>query len=357
VSVVDTVLDAVVVRDSSFRGYVSAYEAPLVQIVNDPAGVPSHAILRFAAFPESISVSTGVPGLVVALDSFRLQMVLDTLLAASDVEVAVHRVPFDVDSLDRFADLLPFFDDSTLLATLPLADTLEAGDTLAVVFEADALPTFEEDGRIAAVGVALRGLQRAFVDLRVLTTPPSLTRFAQVDSIQADTVPRSDTRTTDFRTSVFPEAPDPAPDTLVIGGAPSARAILRVDLPAAIADSTTIVRATLLLVPLAPAVGAPGDSFFVQAEALAADFGPKSPIVTNLTGRGRVRIGVGSTDTVRVDVTHIVQPWQADSTAPRALSLRVTPEAASRAELRFGSSRIAAARPALQLTYVPRLQL
>src|SRR5437879_8629262 len=82
-----------------------------------------------------------------------------------------------------------------------------------------------------------------------------------------------------FDTFLVDPPPAPLDATLVVGGAPSARSILRITLPRAIRDSSQIIRATLLLLPAVPARGAPVDSFVVEAHTVAADFGAKSPLI------------------------------------------------------------------------------
>jgi hypothetical protein len=50
-------------------------------------------------------------------------------------------------------------------------------------------------------------------------------------------------------------------------------------------------------------------------------------------------LGVNSSDTVRLDVTRIVQLWQASSTAPDAIFLSLLPEASTFTRAEFGSTR------------------
>ena len=126
------------------------------------------------------------------------------------------------------------------------------------------------------------------------------------------------------------------------------------NLPPVIADSSEIVRATLLFVPLEPALGAPADTFFVVAEGLGADFGAKSPIrpiVDSLLVR--TPVGVGSTDTVSVDVSALLALWQDFPDQVRSLVIRLDLEGASPAELRLASTRILGMEPAIRVTYVP----
>ncbi len=135
-----------------------------------------------------------------------------------------------------------------------------------------------------------------------------------------------------------------------MGGVPSARSLLRVTFPKVIRDSSQIIRATLFLVPAVPARGAPADSFVIEARTVLADFGGKSPIDGRL-GDTTV-IHVGATDTVKIEVTNLLQLWAADSTHPTAILLRAQAEAQFLGEIRFYPSIAPAFRPTLQVTFV-----
>ena len=67
-----------------------------------------------------------------------------------------------------------------------------------------------------------------------------------------------------------------------------------------------------------------------------------------------MRVKIGQTDTVRIDLTRLLRVWASDTTATTAVMLRVVPEGGTFAEIRFQPSGNTALRPALQLTYVPR---
>ncbi len=356
ITVVDTVIEGSIARDSAFRGYVSPHRARVLQAAADGQGLLSRAIVRFSPFSERIVLVTGdtIGSEIVAVDSFRVQLIIARRSDSAGVQLALHRIPRTVDSATTFAELDPFFDDSTRIVTAEIPDTLENQGAMQIVLPSDAFPAFEMDEREVAIGIALEAPASGFVNLGTLaaSSPPILTRFVQVDSAGADTLARQDAKQPVFNSFVFTGLTAPPADVLFAGGVPSARSILRVDLPSSIIDSTEIVRATLILVPSEPALGAPRDTFSLRAEILAADFGPKSPIVPLLTDIGSTRVAVGTSDTVRVDITHIVQPWRTDPDAPRSFAIRVSPEGSGLGELRFGSSR-GGNPPALQLTFVP----
>jgi hypothetical protein len=363
VAVVDTTLMDVVLRDSAYSGYVLPHEASGLQLVADPGGtIPSsRAVIRVFAFSERLLLTPGdtTTGPVLGTDSFTVQVNVQAR-GALGLELAFYRLPATVDSAVSFTALDPFFTDSTRLATVPIPDSLVAG-TVAARLAGDAFPTLDADGRVAALGVEVRTADRGFVTLGSIegADATSLTRHVQVDSAGVS-VARQDARQPALDTFVAPDLPAPPADVLRVGGAPSSRSLLRFSLPAGVLDSSTVVRATLLLVPTQPVLGAPGDTLRLLAQALAVDVGAKSPLVNiqqdSLLAR-LVRVIVGAADTVRIDVTTLVLSWAADSTRPRGIMVRAVPEGNSFVEAQFGSSANPASRPALQVTFVPPITL
>lgn len=354
VQAVDTVLTDVIVEDSTFRGYVQANRAAAMHLVTDSVK-RSVGVTRFFQFSDSLTVADAERGPVIAVDSFRLTTVVRRRSPLdSGLTVAVHRIPRLTDSTWTFADIAPYLDDSTLVGAAAVPDS--AGDTLRVVLPGAGFPdVLTTDSGTVALALAVEAPEPAFVDLGTFegALTPQLERFAQV-SVGDTTASGIDGRSAAFDSYVFRDLPDAPTSALIAGGAPSTRTLLRIGLPPAVIDSAGVVRATLLLVPAEPVIGAPGDSLDLRADRLAADFGPKSPIVP--TQLDSLRVGsawvpTGSSDTVRIDITPLVRAWQADPNSPRALMLRVVPEGASFGELRFFSSG-GASPPGLHVTYI-----
>jgi hypothetical protein len=358
----DTVLNGALVREEWFQGYVRADRASAMQVASDGTQEQSRAVVRFFPLADSVSIGSELRP-ITAIDSFRLRF---TLLRrrqdVSDLEVRIHRIPVSVDTSWGFADLDPYFQDSTLLATIVIPDSVLSdslvGDSLVTVLAGDAFPTLAQDSQTVAVGLAVRGDQAAYVDLgsRQGTAGQSaLTRYVQADS-SGTNVSREESRSVDLDTFAARAIAAPGADAVAVGGVPAARAFLRLSVPDTILQRSNVVRATLLLVPAEPALGAPGDTLSLRAFALEADYGPKSRFVPSPVDsivRGAVDVAVGSADTIRIDVTHIVRPWQADTTRPRTILLRIVPEGATLGEVRLATSRSAGPKPAIRITYVP----
>ena len=359
--VFDSIVPASVERDSAFRGYVVAHVSKQAQVAADDT-VESNPIFRFQAFEDSIQLGGGfgtVARPVLETYSFRLRLTLsrrslDT--AGTEVpELPVYRLPADIDSNTTQADLEPYFQDSTEVTAIPLPDSVTR-DTLSGVFPGDAFPTFGEDSNVVALGLGYRFSRPGYADIVTsdsMFLATILIRFAKVDSIDGTPVEVSDTVGIDFDSYVHPPPPTIDPNLLSFGGAPAGRTLIRANLPNDIVDSSSVVRATLILVPTEPVWGITGDSLIVVAEALWYDLGAKSSIVVSPLDSVLQRIPVGWTDTVRVEVTHIVRAWKSSATLPHTISLRVLPEAGSIAEARFNSSRSPVGQPVIEISYVP----
>lgn len=346
-------------RDTSFTGYVEPMAATAMQVVGGGAAVESHGLIWFAPFRDSAAIDTvGTLGPVVRQDSFELSLVIfGRSPDVAGLEITVHRISPSVDREGDFAALAPFFEDSTIVGVVAVPDDVseDTVSTISTILPIDAFPEFEAGDRQIALGLSIRGGTPAFASFRTreLALGTLLTRFVLVEA-DGDSLELSDSSFVEFDGFVDADLPSPLAGSLLIGGTPSSRTFVRIALPSFIMDSSDIVRAHLLLVPVEPALGAPSDTFEVVAEALGADFGAKSPILS-VPGCSLVtaEVGVGTTDTVAIDISCIVAFWQASPRQVRTLVLRFLDEAASVAELRVGSTRFLGSEPTLRVTYIP----
>jgi len=382
IDVVDTVLAASIARDSTFRGYVLPHQAGAMTASDVPGVVDSRAILRTSALVSGLALNTGdtTTSPLVGADSMKLTLTItrhDT--TAHNLTVRLYRLPITIDSTTTFADLRGAFADPTDSLRAVNVDALLAkpggvdsatGDQAAidttskflkVTVKLDSLQAPYVSGDSGKLGIGVRIGADAPTSVGFCTREnacgASLAWFVKVDSIKGtDTtlIHKQLAAVTLFDSYVFDPPIPPVDSTLAVGGAPSARSIMRITLPRAIRDSSQIIRGTLLLVPAVPARGAPVDSFVVEAHTVASDFGAKSPLVLDATRTDTTMIRVGKTDTVRVEVTNLLQFWVADSTRPEVLMLRSQEEAARPTEIRFYPSAAAPYRPALRITYARR---
>ena len=355
IEIIDTVLTGVLEGDTSFTGYVEADVARAMQIAGGGAGVESRGIISFVRFSDTIPVDSSGFGEVVRLDSFRLDLVLlSRSPAVTGLQITVHRIDPSADLLGDFAELTPFFEDSTIIGTLVIPDSVTE-DTVSTILPGDAFPDLKANDNQVVLGLSIRGATPAFANFRTRETAfgAQLTRHVLVE-LGVDSLERADPRQSDFDGFVDTDFPAPSAGALLVGGTPAARTFLRVNLPAVIVDSSQIVRATLLFLLAEPVLGAPGDTLLVVAEGLGADFGAKSPIVSTPDSQlVRTRVGVGSTDTVSIDISSLLVVWQAFPDQVRSLVVHLELEGTSSAQLRLASTRMVGMEPAMRVSYVP----
>jgi hypothetical protein len=328
------------------------------------------------------------------VDSARLRVVIlrrDT--SSKNLRLKLYRLPITIDSSSTFVGLAPYFaapvdsvNVSDLLTRPDISDTATVriwGDTirtdsaghtlqflgadslLIIYFDLDTTqaPFVVADSGRLSWGVRVAADVNPSVALgakEVVGQDPLLRWFyhytipdtvtATPDSIVHTSTPRA----TLFDSFVLQPNTPPLDGNLAVGGVPSARSLLRVAMPAFLHDSFDVVRATVILVPVAPVQGAPGDSFSVLARPVLTDIGAKSPLSTVTAFMGRSTIHIGSPDTVRIELTDLVRSWALDTSATTSFFLGQVPEAATYAEIRFYSSRTPAFRPALHVTYIKR---
>lgn len=161
-------------------------------------------------------------------------------------------------------------------------------------------------------------------------------------------------------------------DVISAGGLPGRRTLMRFEIPPSILDSSSIVRATLVLSQV-PVPGAPvGDSALlmpvpVQASDAVTDI-LQSILLSGNPGSGGVDSRV--IDTLRlaavgegdreIELQGLLAVWRSSTTGrpQRAIVLQIAREGLTPVELRFHSREAPEGlRPRLRLTYIPRVNL
>jgi hypothetical protein len=353
--VFDTVISPLANSDTSYVGYVQRTSAATLLVSNGLPASEDRAVIRFQARPDSIAVRDTLRAYTV--DSALLALTLvarDTLV--NGLKLYLYRIDPAVDADDTFESVNLQLVPAAIIDSIEVPDSVNSGLVQTVLRGAEvekvALPT--GGGGVLAMGVAMAADQPSGIRIgsSAAGTGGTFISYVTLDVPDTGSIRRqSVTRAPAFNTFVTqsPLVPDNA--FLAVGGEPSARAMLRFDLPEDIEDSATIVRATLELVPRSPMLGLRNDPALLQAKALFADLGAKSPVDVRFTSSGT--LGVGSADTVRLDVTSIVQTWQAASERPEAMFLSLLPEGASFTRPVFGSTRSGTVGgPRLRITYL-----
>jgi hypothetical protein len=354
--VVDTVLDAVL--DTTYTGFVQTGDGSRILVANGGAGKQLLGVARFARRGDSITVRDTTFPFVV--DSVILAITLEGRdPGATGLGLEIFQLPatIAVDTGTTYAEVEAALTPDRLIGAIPIADDLESGTLRVLLAGADLsrIVFGPADTNVLRLAYRLAAPQPTGVLLSSgaagLAGPSfiSWVRVVRPDTTVQQGLPRI--VSFDGYVDQTPVGAQPQ-DLISIGGAPSSRAILRFDLPARIRDSAQIIRATLQLVPVAPVIGLPGDSAALDVRGIFSDLGPKSPRISSPEGLVLAEpLLLAAADTVFVEVTAIARLWNSSTRPPTALFLAMAPEASTFTFVQFGSSRTAAARPTLHVTY------
>jgi hypothetical protein len=356
--VFDEVLTPIVGADSSFRGYVQPPAALALRASNGLHGVEDRAIMRYPRRADSVSVRDTLRPYTIDSVAFGFTIIArDTTLGGLQLEV--FRLPTSLDSTTTYAAVDPAFVTENLITIINVPDPVKTGSVRAVLQGLDLarVQIPPSDSGVLALGVridspsptgvrlgaAAAGTGAAFVTYVTLDVPDTGTAKLRTLSLNPS-----------FNASVTTAPQTEDADLLAVGGEPSSRALLRFDLPPRIRDSATIVRATLELTPVAAITGLPTDPARLQARAVLADLGAKSP-VSSVAGRVPADTLESGATTVSFEAVRLVELWLGATTRPSALVLSLAPdlEAATFSRPVFYSTRAdPALRPRLRISYL-----
>src|ERR1043166_1653970 len=261
----DTVLQAITV-DSSIVGFPVIGQETLLLISTRGDTLDTRGVIRFDSLPTRF-FRRNVPtdSALAGVDRASILLRVDTTGVRPGAPVTITLFDVDTTAGDTVtAALLPLFRPSRLLGSHTFAPE-SLVDTIRIsVAHGPVLAKITSQGRLR-VGIQATGTNRA--QIRVGTSngffPASITfkpaAHGDTAGVTALTVsPNSATPAgspirTDLVDYVFvPKGPRPGSNQiLAVGGMPASRVYLRFDLPPAIVDSSTVVRASLLLTQVA----------------------------------------------------------------------------------------------------------
>jgi hypothetical protein len=358
--VFDTVVSAVTGGDESVSGYVARGGGVALLTSSGLPASEDRTVYRFVSRLDSITVRDTARAYTVDSVQLTLTMVArDTLV--NGLKVVLYRLPADLDpDTATFASVDPQLVDASVIDTIAVPDSVNAGQISTMLRgpEADRVAIPVGTGGVLAMG------------LRIAADAPTGARFGSIAGGTGATfttyvtVDVPDTATSVVHQSLSRGAQDNSfvtqtpfvapPGTLAIGGEPSSRAFIRFALPLRIRDSANVVRATLEMLPTAPVSGLPTDPTVLRALAVLSDIGPKSPLTTDPRLVTDDTLSLGSADTLRLDITRIVQLWQQSGERPEEVALILRPEGASFTRMAVGSTNPVspAGAPRLHITYL-----
>lgn len=343
--------------DSSYVGYRNAGQGISLLVSHQFAAGEYRAAYRFARRVDSLFVSPDTLGYTI--DSIALELTLgyrDTTVHG--LKLYLYRLPATLDSTATFADIDGAFSPATIVDSFAVDDSVVTKRLRLVLSGADTgrLSIPPADSGVLALGVQMRADQGTGIKIGSVSAGsggPSFINY--VTLVTGDTTTRHSVISPgiQFNTYVSPTSQSIDSTLLTVGGAPSARSLIRFPWPALLRDSATLIRASLQLLPPAAIEGLPGDSTFVNVQPILADFGGKSPAVTDASFTTTLGVLPGPNDTLSFEVRRQLTSWQGTNPVPPALTLALhrVSETSSFSRIVVGSSRTAGQVPRIIVTY------
>lgn len=371
----DTIVDAVT-SDTTVQGLPPIGNESFMMLASHGDTLQTRVIVRYDTIPQTYSKSS-IDSTIVKIDTAMLvvPILLDTLKRPK-LPLTIEVYDVDTVATDTVASVLgALFRPDRFLGSRTFAPE-SLLDTLRIPISTDTV--LDRVLNATKLRVGLRVLSSVSVDLQIGSsqsgTPVSLRIVASTDTAAQPVVvsPLSSTPPNQSFLSgpladytIVLQGQTTTPVTmLAVGGVPSRRTFMRFVVPSHIVDSTTIVRASLLLTQVPNRRANLHDSVFVYPLAILS-----SPAVTDVAtalgflgsngefGLDSVSLAPGDSGVKSFEIVGLVRTWrnQTASVSPRTLALRSGSEGQLPAEIDFFSTRApAAVRPRLRITYVPQ---
>jgi hypothetical protein len=381
-AVLDTVISPVLAFDSTFTGYPETGAEQELLLATRGDTLETRGIIRFDTITTTVQPANDTLQTITHVDSAFLQIVLDT--AHARIPANIRFELYDVDDT---------VETDTLSAPVNARFTPSrriGGITVARAFLPETLNVPLSDSAVLAK-MTSRGRMR--IGLRVDGDGPAWVRVGTlIGSAGATLSYRGSLDTTVAKISVTPISNYPAgtleegirqgltnymivaknaipqfTNTMNVGGNPGRRPYLRFNIPSHIVDSSTIVRASLILTQRPIPYGDLRDTMTIQAEVVLA-----GPQITDLRRAANVISGPGLNvnDSLLVsprdsgqkviDMFLLIRAWATQDALlyppPRAIVLRASPENVLPFEASFfNTTSPAAVRPSMRISYIPKI--
>jgi hypothetical protein len=381
ISMIDTVIEPIVI-DTTLIGIPPAGSIGRLFVAARGDTVVSYGVIRFDSltrrFRPDVDDTTTVP--IADVREASLQLLTDTARRIVTAPITIELYDVDTTAADTStAAIVALVRPDRLIGslTLPQDTTL---DTLRVpVNDAALMDRIGDAGRRLRIAVTIGSAESAQLYVVGLISDSDAARLSYVplsdegaEGARVTVTPRSTTPAesqfaatllTDY--TVIAVGSDAVPGTeLAVGGLPNRRTYLRFEIPPSIVDSSSVVRATLLLTQQ-PTHGIAEDDtigvfpYIVTAGAPVTDIARAALVSTpgSAVGLDSLKVVPSDSGLVTLDVVRLLRAWRGQNVerVPRALVLRTGLEGLLPVEVRFFSTEAAEElRPRLRLTYIPR---
>lgn len=375
-SLQDTTIDAIIV-DTTISGLPAIGTEVFLMLASYGDALDSRAIIRFDTLPQSYAKG-GLDSTIVNIDTAQLvaRLALPDSAHRPKVPVTIEAYNVDTTGADTVSAVLAsLFRPNRLLGSKTFAPE-SLTDTLRIPISTDSVLDRVKNGTRLRIGLRLVATQG--VDLRIASTstgaPVTLRIKPSLDTTVSPVLvtPLSATPSdpsflkgalADY-TIVVKGTTASDPSLLSVGGVPSRRVYMKFTVPSRIIDSTSIVRASLLLTQKPNRQLGLKDSIYlfpipILSAPAVSDF---STALGFLGSRGQfgldsLKLAPGDSGVRSLELVGLVRTWrnQPETVSPRTIGLVSGVEGQVPNQIDFFSTRaLAAQRPRLRITYVPR---
>ena len=368
-------LDAVV-YDTTVQSLSGLGAEPSLILASRGDSLETRVVIRFDSLPTRFTPVGDSAQDIKTVDSAYIQLHLDTLAIKGDGPFTIDAYDVDTTASDTStAAVIALFRPDRLISSQVLLRA-DLKDTTKYFISNAAVLAKLQAGAPLRVGLVISGPTSSQIRIASLEggiTPVLLFR-ATPDTVTKpiSVVPYSKTPTSDKIVAahltdytIIVKGPPPAPpNVLAVGGWPPRRTYLRFDIPSSIIDSSTIVRATLLLNQISNPALDPTDTVLIVPQLVVAGKAVTEPakaaqILADLVS-DTVKVRPGDSGLTNVELARALASWRLHppDSLPRAIVLKTATEGNSPLEIRFSSREdVSALRPRLRISYTPRVPL
>ena len=374
-SVKTDTLDAVTI-DTTVLSVSGLGTEPTLLLANRGDTLDTRVVVRFDTLPKTFVPSGGTSQDIASVDSAYILFRLDTTSIKVTEPVTIEAYDVDTTADDTAtAAIVDLFRPDRFISSQTFTRA-QLTDSVKYFIDNAALLAKIQNGERLRIGLRATGATSSQLSLASAEggASPILTFRASPDTATKPlvVVPSSETPANDRFISqsltdytIIAKGLTPAPPSvLAVGGLPSRRVYVRFDIPSKYIDSSSVVRATLLLNQIPNSSLDPGDTIRVVPQVVLAGTAVTDPtkaaqIIGSLSA-DTLKLTAGHAGRVDVEVANAFTLWrlQKPDTLPRAIVIKPVVEGFSPIELRFSSSEdIAALRPRLRISYTTRVPL
>ena len=368
-------IDAVVV-DTTVQALSGLGTEPGLLLAARGDTLDTRVVIRFDSLPTTFAPAGDTVRPISAVDSAYIQLIVDTLSIKGTGPVTIEAYDVDTTANDTStAAVLALFRPDRFISSQTFTRA-QLTDTLKYFISNDSVLAKIQGAAHLRVGLRATGpssSQMRFISteggippvLLFRATPDTATKPLSVAPLSHTPVGESILAQNLRDYTVIAIAPPPAPPSvLAVGGLPARRVYIRFDIPSYLIDSSTVVRATLLLNQIPNSSLDPTDTVSVLPEAVLAGKAVTDPAKAAQIIAGisvdTLKLRPGGSGPTNVELAAAFSLWrtQQPDTLPRAIVLKSTAEGNSPIELWFSSSEdVAALRPRLRISYTSRVPL